>query len=566
VLFRSVMPQTREHLDILTLMGAKLGVVALTKIDLVDAEMRELVIEDLRETLGGTFLADAAICPLSNITGEGFDGFLQALNAAVEQAPERETTGLFRQWVERSFQIKGFGTVVSGIPTGGEVRLGDHLHIADSGERVRVRRLEVYGEDAEVGRAGECVALNLLDAEAAMLPRGALLCGGDVCRAVSLYEAELTLLPSATSELKDYAEVRVHVGTAEASARVALLEGVPLLPGESALVQVRLEQALPTVPGERFIIRASLPGAAGGQVTTIGGGVVLGACERKLKRRRPPVLAALRARRAALGDPLAWAELHLREAGSCLTSAELARRLLLPEAQVAALVQALTASDKALALEGAVVHAEVAAALERQILESVAADHQARPDRAGTLASDLREADGIEPRLFDFVLQRLLSSGELVQHGRILALASHRPQVSDADQVLRETLGARLRQAGLRPPTTKEAAEALGVSETEIDRVAALLQDQGEAVRLDERLVMHREGIEQAKQAALELFRASPGFTTAEFRDHLGVSRKYVVPLLDHRDTLYWTTRTANRRTPGRACRALLEGRAGEIG
>jgi selenocysteine-specific elongation factor len=557
-----VMPQTREHLDILTLMGVEVGVVALTKIDLVDEEMRELVSEDLRETLRGTFLEKAAICPLSNITGEGFDGFLQAMNTAVDQAPERETSGLFRLWVERSFPIKGFGTVVSGIPTSGEATLGERLYIAGDTRRARVRRLEVYGEDAEVGRAGECVAMNLLDADAEVLPRGSLLCGGENCPAVEMFEAELRLLARATSELKDYADVRVHVGTTEASAHVALLEGAPIEPGESALVQMRLERALPVVPGERFIIRASLPGAAGGQVTTIGGGVVLGACERKLKRRRAPVLAALAKRRGALGDREAWTELHLQEAGACCTSAELTKQLLLPAAHVQAALAALVASGSVVALDAGFVHAEFVAALAQRVVEAVAEDHRQRPDRAGVVAADVQASLQAERAVFDYVLERLVAEARLVRRGPALALPTHQPQVSEEDQSLRGALGAMLHKAGLTPPTTKEAAEALGVDQASLDRVAALLLDQGEAIRLDERLVMHQDAVEQAKQAALELFRVASGFTTAEFRDHLGVSRKYVVPLLDHLDTLRWTTRTANRRTPGRACRATLEGPA----
>jgi selenocysteine-specific elongation factor len=554
-----VMPQTREHLDILTLMGTRQGLIALTKIDLVDEEMRELVIEDLRETLRGTFLESAAICPMSNITGEGFDGFLTALNEAVDRAPQRETSGLFRLWVERSFHIKGFGTVVSGIPTSGEVNVGEKLRIAGLDRQVRVRRLEVYGEDAEVGRAGECVALNVLDADADDLPRGCLLSAGECCEPVSMFEADVQLHPSATCELADFAAAHLHIGTAETTARIVLLEGEPLEPGRSALAQLRLERALPVACGERFILRASLPGAPSGQITTIGGGVVLATSDRKLKRQRQTTLAALDARREALGKPRAWAELLLRESAARVGVTDLAKRMLLPNEQAQALADDLALAGRALTVDRAVAHCDLVAELETRGFAVVEQHHQAHPQLRGINESALAAHISEDSDLSCCVIQRLVESGRLVRHGELLALPRHVAAIGDEDERLCEALESLLLRDCLSPPTISEAADLLGEAVPTIERAAALLQDQGRATRLDERLVMHAEAVERAKQTALALFRAGAGFSTAEFRDSLGASRKYAVPLLDHLDQLSWTVRTANRRTPGRAAREALQ-------
>ena len=189
-----VMPQTREHLDILTLMGVRHGIIALTKINLVDAELQALAEDEVRAFVSGTFLADAPICPLSNITGAGFDGFFSALNAAVAQCAPRESTGLFRMWVSQAFTIRGFGTVVSGIPSNGVLHLGEKLHLLPGEAIGRVRRLEVYGEEASEGRAGECVAVNVVDLPVESLTRGQLLCASAALQPVSMVEAELQLL------------------------------------------------------------------------------------------------------------------------------------------------------------------------------------------------------------------------------------------------------------------------------------------------------------------------------------------------------------------------------------
>ncbi len=563
-----VMPQTTEHLNILTLMGVSHGLVALTKIDLVDQEMRELVAEDLRDHLAGTFLADAPICPISNVTGEGFEGFFDALNQAVAACQAEEVTGLFRLWIERAFTIRGFGTVASGIPSGGEVRVGDRLQLQPGGQVGRVRRLEVYGEESPVGQAGECVAVNLDGLQPEDLDRGKLLCEPDACRPVSMVEAELRLLEFVPQSLKDYAEVHLHVGTGETLTRVVMLEGRPLQGGSTALVQLRLARPLCVVPGERFVIRSGVAGLAGGQLTTIGGGRILGTSDVRLRRNRPWTLAALAERRDAIDQPDQWCAVLLKQAGRAMSAGELARVAHMKPSRVAELLGQLLGEGVAVDAGGkagrpdrtpseiqAVAHREVLEQLGSRILQALEAFHAANPMRVGADPAVLAGEMDAERMLFDAAIGKLVEGGAVERHGELAALAGRTARVSPEDERLCEQAEAALREAALAPPSPEELAEGLCESPQRVEGVLRLLADRGEVVRLDRKIVMHRQGVEAARKVALRLFAEKRGFTTMEFRDALGVSRKYAVPLLDYFDTVRLTVRSGSRRTPGAAAK-----------
>jgi len=307
----SIMPQTREHLDIITLMGVRHGLVALTKIDVVDEELRRMVVDEVGDFMRGTFLENAPVCPISNITGVGFDGFFAALNQAVDASEEHKDEGLFRLWIERSFHVRGFGTVVSGIPSRGQIHVGDRLHLVPGDQVGRVRGMEVYGQSSDVARTGECVAMNISDIDVSHLKRGRVLCQNDVFEPVTMVEADLTLLPTVPHPVKDYVEGHIHIGTAEVMGNVALLERQTIGPAETQLVQLRLRQPVGVAPGERFVIRSSVSGLAGGRVTTIGGGRILATGNKRLRRQRPWTLAMLNRRSEAVGSESAWC-------GACL--------------------------------------------------------------------------------------------------------------------------------------------------------------------------------------------------------------------------------------------------------
>ena len=554
-----VMPQTREHLDILTLMGVGHGLVALTKIDLVDEAMRALVAEDVRGAVAGTFLAEAPICPISNVTGEGFEGLFSALNSVCDACRQRDYGGLFRMWIERSFLIRGFGTVVSGIPTGGQVRPADHLRLLPDGLIGRIRGIEVYGERAELGRAGECVALNMVDIDHELLGRGKVLCEGEASEAVSVVEAELVLLAGVPAALKDHAEVHVHVGTTDTMAHVAMLEDGPPAPGRPELVQLRLRRALGIAPGDRFVIRASVAGLAGGRLTTIGGGTVLSTSNIRFRRNRPWTLDALRARRAALDDQTDWCALHLKEAARPLTAVELARLAAMHAQQAARALEALRADGVAVPAGEGLVHRDALAEAARRLTAALEEFHAANPMRSGMTEGDLIKQADLDGRVCAVALSKLIDGGHLVRRGAVVALAGKAARLSAEDEQLLARLEQALRGAHLEPPLPRDLAASLGLDEDRLGTLLRLLADRGLVVMLDRKVVMHAEAVAAARQTVVDLFGSRSSFETVAFRDALGVSRKYAVPLLDYFDTVGLTVRSGSRRRPGVEAKRRLE-------
>jgi selenocysteine-specific elongation factor len=596
-----IMPQTHEHLHILTLMGLRHGLVALTKVDLVDETRRAFVIKDLRRLLAKTFLAEAPICPLSNVTGEGFDGFFDALNDVVAKCEDRPCSGWFRMWVEDVFTIRGSGTVITGIPTRGRVRPGDSLHLLPAGLSGHVRRMQVYGEDATEGRAGECVALNLPEIDHEVVRRGMVLSESKSPGPVTMAEAELRILDSVKGKVADYLEAQLHVGTAAVSAHLAMLENTEMTGGQKQMIQLRLAEPLALAPGERFVVRANVAGSGTG-LTTIGGGQLLGIGNVRLRRKKQWTLDLLAARREAIGEPARWGELMLRESALPVTAADLQQKCLMRAEEVTALLDSLRAGGRAVATRSCDASSQKVAAtpqsrnisnnsaglapgigdeaspsppatrasqlrwLHRDVIQKTATDtlaaiqafHSANPQRAGVGREELLATLKADSELLDLAVESLLGTKQIEHNGNVLARAGWSARVVDRDQRLCDQIAAKLQQAGWAPPGAEELAAALGEPLPPVGAMMRLLGERGILVRLDDRVWMHRDAVEAGKQTALKLFARAPMFSTMDFRDALGVSRKFAVPLVDYLDKVRFTVRSGNNRTPGAEAKKLL--------
>ncbi len=566
-----IMPQTHEHLHILTLMGLRHGLVALTKTDLVDAARREFVIQDLRRLLAETFLANAPICPISNITGEGFDGFFDSLNQVVNACGDRECGGPFRLWVEDAFTIRGAGTVVTGIPTHGRVRPGDELHLLPAGLSGRVRKMQVYGEDATEGNAGECVALNIPELDHETVRRGMVLCGTNSFEPVTMAEAELQILKSVSGKIEDYLEVQFHVGTASVSARLAMLEDTEMTGGQRQFVQLRLASPLPLVPGERFVVRANVPGTGGG-LTTIGGGQILGLSNVRLRRKKQWTLDLLAARREAIANPLRWCEQMVCESESPATVASLQKKCWSRVEEITAALEKLRAENRVVPARSCDapsqlrwVHCAVLQKMAENLLTAVQTFHAANPQRAGVSLEELQATLKSNPDFLQAAAESLLQSRQLERNGALLARAGWNARIPDRDQNLCDRLAAKLQQAGWSPPGLEELAASTNEPLPRVTAMARLLAERGVVVRLDDRIWTHRDAVEAGKQIALKLFQKAPAFSTMDFRDALGVSRKYAVPLVDYLDKIRFTVRTGNNRTPGVEAKKLLNPVAADV-
>jgi len=554
-----IMPQTHEHLHILTLMGLRHGLVALTKTDLVDAARRDFVIADLRRLLADTFLADAAICPISNLTGAGFDDFFDALNRAVDACGDRPCAGPFRLWVEDSFTIRGSGTVVTGIPKLGRVRPGDPLHLLPAAQAGHVRRMQVYGQDATEGCAGECVALNIPELDHEAVRRGMVLCASPSIEPALMAEAELQILKSIQGKIEDYLEVQLHVGTASVPARLAMLENTEMTGGQKQFVQLRLASPLPMVPGERFVARANVADAGLCGLTTIGGGQILGLSNTRLRRKKSWTLGLLAARRDAVADPTRWCGQMVRESDSPATVASLQKKCWSRPEEIAAALERLRAENLVVQTPGgAWLHRAVLQKLAGDILAAVQAFHAANPQRAGVAREELHAALKANPVFLDAAAESLLDSMQLERNGPLLARAGWAARIPDRDQRLCDLIAEKLRQAGCSPPGVAELTAASNEPPPRVFAMLRLLAERGMVTRLDDQIWMHRDAVEAGRQTALRLFARAPSFTTMEFRDALAVSRKFAVPLVDYLDKIRFTVRSGNNRTPGTEAKKLL--------
>ncbi len=555
-----IMPQTHEHLHILTLMGLQHGLVALTKIDLVEPARREEVIANLRQLLAGTFLENAPVCPVSNITGEGFDSFFDILNEVVGACEDRPCGGIFRVWVEDVFTVRGSGTVITGIPSSGIVRPNDSLQLLPPDRSGRVRRMQVYGEDATEGRAGECVALNLPELDHEVVRRGMVLCESGALAPITMAEAELQVLSSIKGTIKDYLEAHLHVGTASVLARVAMLDTTEMSGGQRQMVQLRLAEPLVLSPGERFVLRANVASAGQSGLTTIGGGRVFGVSNTRLRRHKQWTLDLLARRRDAIDDPVRWMELMLRESRQPMSAADLQRKCLLGADETAGLLEKLRADGHLLrAPGGTCVHPALMEETAASIQAVLRTFHASNPQRAGMARDELLATVGGHAEVFNLAAKSLIESKRLEYNGAVFAQAGWSARLSNRDEQMCDQVAAEFKKAGWSPPAAAELARALHATQPEIESAIRLLHERGVLVRLDAQLSLHRDAVEAAKQVALRLFAGASSFTTMEFRDTLAVSRKFAVPLLDYLDRIRFTVRSGHNRTAGVEARKLMK-------
>jgi selenocysteine-specific elongation factor len=528
-----VMPQTREHLALVQLLGVEKGLIAVTKVDRVDPERRAEVLADVRRFLQGTFLETAPIVGVSPITGEGFGEFYGALNAVIQEVKRRPTAGIFWMPVERVFSVAGYGTVATGIPVRGTVRVGDTLQVLPQGLQARVRSLQVYHVDAREGRAGECVALNLTGVEAGDLGRGRVLATPGFLATGRFLRATLTVLPGLPTALRDMTRVHFHVGTAEASGRVALLE--PATAGASAavLVEVRLDEPVVAAPGDRYVVRGLSP------LTTLGGGLVLEVAEAKVRRARPEVLSDLRRREKALGSPRSWVAYLVERSGAFgIRREELSQQSLLMLAELDLLLKELGDAGQVRPVAGGrvLISAGGLTAAGELLKERLADFHQEHSLEAGASRDWLAKETGVSLDVLGVAVEALVEQGSAAEEHGLLRLSSFRVPLSAEQTALADRLEALYRERRFATPSLTEAAALLGATEEHVSDLGRLLEQQGRLVTLGEKVVLHRDALEEARGALLGYLAEHKEVRAADLRDLLGTSRKYAIALLDYFD------------------------------
>ena len=529
----SIKPQTREHFDICRLLAIPRGVIALTKADLVDTDLVDLVRLEVEELIAGSFLEGAPIVPVSSVTGAGLDDLRRALAAVAAAAPEKSAAGYFRLPIDRVFSVKGFGTVVTGTLTSGAVQKEQEVELYPAGRRLRVRGVEVHGAKSDRAVAGQRTAVNLPDIEPHELARGDVLSEPKRFRAVKHLDCRLDLLPSA-KPLKHRAPVHFHSGTAEIEAEVRLLGGAAALaPGTSAWARLVLRSPALLLPRDRFIIRMFSP------VVTIGGGIVVDCGERRYPKGEDP---AARLGVLASGDAAARIGLLVREAEYGLAMPELVARTGMRESGIAAAASRLISIP--LPHPWYVDRAWFQAARDR-LVKAIRQFHAQQPLLPGIAKQDLRSRE--MPQAPPFVIDALLADArDVVVEGETVRLRSHQVVLKEEEEQARGQIERAFAEAGLATPAVPEVLAKSGVEQARARRLLEILLKEKRLVRITEELVFHQSAIAGLREMLAT--RRSERFNVGAFKEWTGISRKYAIPLLEFLDREHVTRRVGDER------------------
>ncbi len=535
-----VMPQTREHLQILQLLQIPRGILVLTKCDLAEEDWIDIVEEEVRETLAGTFLEKAPCCRVSAIQGDGIEELRQTIAKILEELAPRDEDGPTRLPIDRHFTISGFGTVVTGTLLSGTIKVGDTVEVLPPGETVRVREVQVHGEKADVARAGQRVALNLAGLERSNLTRGAVVATPGFFTMTERFDARLNLLKEAPRPLKFRDPVHLHMGTAKVTARVALLDRDEMQQGESVLAQFHLDSPLVAHRQDRFIVRSYSP------MTTIGGGQIIDPAPVKHKRFRDGVMQALKELESGEGSFIVQ---KLAELG-CVKLKELEQASGLGRERITALLEKLAAAEQVCRIGDQWVTVETARAWQRVLLDAVENYHRDNALQPGIPHATLKATlpAKVAPKAFEQLLGGLITEKLLTQRGEWVAQVDFTPQPTEAQKQLLQKLEKVYLDAGVAAKGRVDMLALAKVPEAQVESLLAFLFANNILVRLNEDSFLHSKAYQKAVTSLKNHFADQETLTLGEFRDLIGSARKQTQAILELFDSLKYTMRKGDER------------------
>lgn len=562
----SIKPQTREHFDICKLLGIRNGLVVITKADLVDQEMLDLVRLEVQEFVADSFLADAPIVAVSARTGEGIATLKSELRRLSLEASPKPADLPLRLPIDRSFVMKGFGAVVTGTLLAGTVEKDAEVEIFPLAKRARVRGIEVYNAPSDRAKAGQRAALNLAGIEARQVSRGMVLAVPGLFQPSASLDCTLSLL-SGTRPLRNLAPVHFHCGTAEMWARVVVLEGKELKPGATGYVQLRLSEPGLFVPGDRFIIRQFSP------VTTIGGGSVLDNAPPKHRLNDPSVLDSLRI--LECGEPGKRLEILLRQLGEASPASFAARTGWAP-AEVLRVAKSLEAQKRVVVLgqpPSLLVFGEHWQALAELLMATLTQFHAADHLAGGVPKEELRAKLTIKNRpsghratrplngppatsgaalpsapLLNALLQSLAAEGRVEVQGEVVRLGGHTIQLSAEELAARDQIATAFEKAGLAVPGAREVLAGLRLDRARAEKLLKILLRENTLSKVTEELIFHQSALRKLRELLSRRKAQNPRLSVPGFKDLTGLSRKYAIPLLEYLDRERVTRREGDER------------------
>ncbi len=546
-----VMPQTREHLNICNLLEIPDGLIVLTRIDLVeDPEMIELCQSEVEELVQGTFLEGKPVIPVSSLSGKGIPELKTALQKLRSQLAPPDLGQSFRLFVDRSFSVKGFGTVITGTVLSGRVQTEEELDRFPGRESIRIRGIQVHGAVRNEVHAGNRAALNLAGISHLSIKRGDQLAPSDSLVTSFMLNVELTLLKDTPTEIKQRSRVRFHLGSREVMGRVILLENERLTPGSSTLAQLRLEEEVGSRYGDRFILRSYSP------LMTLGGGRIIDPAPGKSRRIKRKL--AERLKRLASDDLEGRVEevIYLQSVGGVIEH-ELTLRTGLSGRQSTKILQGLQSRQQILCVEPVKKRFLHSAHIERigNFLQKVLKHHHQRfPEREGMNRVELGGKLSLlfQDREMEVLLKYLVKIGMIVSRGAFYALEEHEGGVSEQTEEMMQRCTDLVTQGGFQPLRRTLLLQELDLNEKEGIAMLKTCAHQNRLVQVSEDLYYTPGQIENAITQLREHFKNSPVISVIDFKELLDISRKHAVDLLEYFDTQHLTIRQENQRFPAR--------------
>jgi selenocysteine-specific elongation factor len=539
-----VMPQTREHLEICSLLNIKHGLVILTKIDLVDKEWLNLVRDDVSLFLTGTFLQDAPIVEISSKTGEGIKELVITLDELTKKLPERYPGNFFRLPIDRVFTMRGFGTVVTGTTISGHIEVGSEVTIYPKGIRSKVRGIQVHHQDVPSIRAGLRTALNLQGLEKEVITRGDVVAEKDSLKPTYMVDTMLEYLESAPKKLQNRNKVRFHCGTSEVIATVILLDRDNLSPGDQCFAQFRLERPTVVLSKDRFVIRSYSP------IRTIGGGYILNPLPLKKKRFSEDALQELNILNE--GADQATVEQYIKGSRlQGLSKTELSFFTNLSQKELDEIIDRLISDNVIFTsdIENEIlIHAEFYNKAKEKIVTILGDYHRRLPLKEGLIKEELRSKMpyNIKEKLFNQLLNDLVRETVIVRQKDIIRLKDHKIKLlQDQEELLSQIKEIYLKE-GLEPPYFKDLGQEI-IERGGMDLLEIMVKD-GTLIKVKEDLYFHKKAIDELKKRLADFIKEKGEITTPELKKLTGVSRKYTIPLIEYFDKIQLTVRVGDKR------------------
>jgi selenocysteine-specific elongation factor len=541
-----VMPQTREHMEICTLLGIRHGLIVMTKTDLVEEEWLELALEDIREFSQGTFLEDAPILPVSSVTGEGIPELISALDEIAGNIPQRPPSSLFRLPIDRVFTMKGFGTVITGTIVSGKINVGETIMVYPTEITSKVRGIQVHNQSAETAEAGMRTAINFQGLDKAAVQRGEVLSTPGALVASYMVDVSFHYLASNKKPLKNRTLIRFHTGTSEKMGYLILLDQEELPPGQTIVAQLRLDSAVAIVKDDRFVVRSYSP------VRTIGGGQVINPIPQKHKRLRQDVVEELQ--QLTDDDPEAIISQHIQQAGfGGVSFSHLKIMTNLTDKQLDTALQHLlsqktiTQTDKDNRI---FLHQTTFDKIIQSTAEYLGSYHSGNPLKAGMSKEELKSKfpQLSDPKVFNLILNQMIKSGQITQEENTVRLSDHRVSLGADQADIRKKMLDIYQKGGLQPPYFREVPGMLDADPSHTKEVLMLLVEEGHIVKTKDDLYFHVTAVTELKNRLVDFLKSNEEITTPQFKEMTAASRKYVIPLIEYFDACKVTLRVGDSR------------------